>query len=835
MATTATPSAWKAPSHSHSHSHSASRSSRPATTPRVSTAATPAAAKATLSPNARSPQTVRDAKSPSPNYFGFVVADEPAQSDSSSSTQNRQTWMDTPKVKSRPMSNDKNPEFELFRRQSEKNITFSLNNLPQSRLSINETLPQQTPIESPVSPTSTPKNPVQETPRFRDDHVPQFTTNESPFFATAQKYDSPMTLSPRHSITDQKVSRLSLPAHEIKGQLENLRAQRCDTLPSQPAKENHAMAAPQETAQILEEYQDKTLVLDLRVYPQYTTSRIRGALNLCIPTTLLKRPAFTVAKLADTFTDDTDKAKFGKWRSAQYIVVYDATSSLPKEAVTSFNVLKKFVTEGWKGKGLVVKGGFAGFQKIVPRLVEYGSVPAPAQSTGLSNSSVSPLNQQKLPVIGGCPMPVTKNAANPFFGNIRQNIDLIDGVGQFPVKKPADMKVSETERLPKWLRRAASVSNEGKDVSDKFLGIEKSEQKRMQKALTGNVSYGTPRQEKANDVQVAGIEKGSKNRYNNIFPFEHSRVRLQNVPNHGCDYVNASFVKARYTNRRYIATQAPVPQTFDDFWRVVWEQDARVIVMLTAESEGGQVKSHAYWKTGSYGELKVRQVSEKQTSLYPNADQSNTSSQRKSSTGRRMTTSSATPAIEKTFNFEPTNIKAKANKAEDEASVIIRHFTVSNPSQGSQATREITQIQWTEWPDLGIPTSPTSILALIELVNKHQRNTTSPGISNGPSEPVSEGQRPIVVHCSAGCGRTGTFCTIDSVIDMLKRQRGEKKQNKDDMDIDSEDDWVQRDDIDLVAKAVEDFRGQRLSMVQNLRQFVLCYESILQWLHNENR
>lgn len=831
MATTATPSAWKAPSHSHSHSHSASRSSRPATTPRVSTAATPAAVKTTLSPNARSPQTVRDAKSPSPNYFGFIVADDSTQPDASSSTQSRQTWMDTPKAKSRPMGNEKNPEFELFRRQSEKNITFSLNNLPQSRLSSSEAVPQQAPIESPVSPTTTPKKPAHETVRFRDSHVPQFATNESPFFATAQKYDSPMTMSPRHSVSDQKGSRLSLPAHEIKGALETIRAQRCDTLPPQPAKENHAMAAPQETAQILEEYPDKTLVLDLRVYPQYTTSRIKGALNLCIPTTLLKRPAFTVGKLADTFTNDADKAKFGKWRSAQYIVVYDATSSLAKEAVTSFNVLKKFVTEGWKGKGLVVKGGFAGFQKIVPRLVEHGNMSAPTQTTGLPSSSVSPLNQQKLPVIGGCPMPVTKNAANPFFGNIRQNIDLIDGVGQFPVKKPADMKSSESERLPKWLRRAASASNEGKDVSDKFLGIEKSEQKRMQKALTGNVSYGTPCQEKANDVQVAGIEKGSKNRYNNIFPYEHSRVRLQNVPNHGCDYVNASFVKARYTNRRYIATQAPIPQTFDDFWRVVWEQDARVIVMLTAESEGGQIKSHAYWKTGNYGELKVRQLSEKKMSLFQsNAEQTTQNSQRKSSTGRRLTTSSATPSVEKKFNFEPTNIKAKASK-EDEETVIVRHFTVSH----SSGTREITQIQWTEWPDLGIPTSPTSLLALIELVNKYQRNATSPGKSNGPNEPAKEGQKPIVVHCSAGCGRTGTFCTIDSVIDMLKKQREGKKQNKDDMDIDSEDDWVQRDDIDLVAKAVEDFRGQRLSMVQNLRQFVLCYESILQWLHDENK
>lgn len=50
------------------------------------------------------------------------------------------------------------------------------------------------------------------------------------------------------------------------------------------------------------------------------------------------------------------------------------------------------------------------------------------------------------------------------------------------------------------------------------------------------------------------------------------------------------------------------------------------------------------------------------------------------------------------------------------------------------------------------------------------------------------------------------------------------------MDVDEQDDWINRDDIDLVAVAVEEMRKQRLSMVQNLRQFVLCYESVLEWI-----
>lgn len=790
--------------------------------------------KSQLSPGARTPlNNIKDVKSPSPSYFGFVVGDDSIPGESGPGPHTRQNWNESSRPSSRPMNNERNPEFELFRRQSEKNITFALNTLPETRPESSGGPQNQSAYPS-ISPSNTESNTIQENPKDdRAGNVPTLESAQNPFFPNVQRQESPLSMSPRHNVADAKHARLSLPVHEIQESLGALRAQRCDTLPPQPTKENHVMVAPQEVAQIIDQSSDKTLILDLRVYPQYASSRVRGALNLCIPTTLLKRPAFTVQKLADTFTADSDKVRFNKWRTAEYIVVYDATSSLSKEAVTSFNVLKKFVTEGWKGRGIVVKGGFAGVKKLVPRLIDQGNKSS-TQGSSESTLSMSPLNHQKIPVAGGCEMPSTKNAANPFFGNIRQNMDLLDGVGQLPIKKPANMREGEAKTLPTWLKRAASASNEGKDVSNKFLGIEKSEQQRMQKALSGTVSYGTPSHEKPREVQVAGIEKGSKNRYNNIFPFEHSRVRLQNVPSHGCDYINASFVKANYSNRKYIATQAPIPQTFDDFWRVIWEQDVRVVVMLTAESEGGQVKSHSYWKSGDYGSIKVKQLGEKKISLATKTGQRPDLAQRKTSTGRRLTTSSATPVIEKKFNFEPAKIEASSPKQDEEPSVIVRHFTVSHSAHPFSPMKEITQLQYTQWPDFGAPASPTAILNLIDLVNNYQRSASSPATLNTPNEPVNEGQKPIMVHCSAGCGRTGTFCTIDSVIDMLKRQRLEQKQPTDAMDVDSDDDWTKRDDIDLVAKAVDDFRHQRLSMVQNLRQFVLCYESIIQWLHESN-
>lgn len=160
-------------------------------------------------------------------------------------------------------------------------------------------------------------------------------------------------------------------------------------------------------------------------------------------------------------------------------------------------------------------------------------------------------------------MPAAKSAANPFFGNIRQNMDLIGGVGQMPVKRPSAMSDEVEQSLPNWLKAASEPNDNGKMVSDKFLRIEKKEQKRMQDALSGSVSYGSPTEkDSTKSVQIAGIEKGSKNRYNNIWPFEHTRVKLEGVPNHGCDYFNANHITSTFSNKRYIATQGPIPSTF---------------------------------------------------------------------------------------------------------------------------------------------------------------------------------------------------------------------------------------------------------------------------------
>ncbi|EXJ90447.1 hypothetical protein A1O1_03549 [Capronia coronata CBS 617.96] len=838
-----TTASLKSPSRSHPHSHSShpkghsqshtrsySRSSRPSTTPR----AQPAVASVgqpmppLLSTNPRSPHQSKDPKSPSPSYFGFVVAgDESIPPDSNPGVHTRQNWTfphstaqnQVPTPRHIPV--EANPDFEAFRKQSEHNHRFALNT-SFGRPSQSRTNSSNTPTASDTAfpffiQSKAEAESRDERNRTQDDRMNDVS------FLDIPRQQSPAQLDSKHSVADHQHARLSLPGSELRTPpIRTFRpSPRSETLPSSSEKDSPPIVSPVRVAELIKHNPKCLLILDLRVYQQYATARIRGALNLCIPTTLLKRPAYNVQRLAETFSSTEDQDTFAKWRECTHIVVYDANSSITKEAVTPLNVLKKFATEGWAGTGLVIKGGFLAFQKMVPELVDSGP---PHSGTGVSSQllSISASGKDAVPVAGGCAMPTEKSAANPFFGNIRQNMDLLDGVGQMPIKIPSNMSTEAEHSMPQWLQRASSQSNAGKLVSDQFLNLERSEQERMQEALSGKVSYGSPRGETPNKIQVAGIEKGSKNRYNNIFPYDHARVRLQNVPSGSCDYINASHIKAEFSNRHYIATQAPIPATFNDFWRVVWEQDVRVIVMLTAEAEGGQVKSHVYWNAGEYGFLKLKQLSEREVSLESKKYSSNAPVPSRPTLGARRSTAANIPGERKQQDeAKPTSPKSP--------SATVRHFSLSHAAYPFEPMRQITQIQYKDWPDFGAPASPAELLGLVDQVNKYVRGSSSPSSVVGPDEATPEGSRPIVVHCSAGCGRTGTFCTIDSVIDMLKRQKISHENSPNRMDVDGGD-WLSRDDIDLVAKTVDDFRRQRLSMVQNLRQFVLCYESVLQWL-----
>lgn len=202
---------------------------------------------------------------------------------------------------------------------------------------------------------------------------------------------------------------------------------------------------------------------------------------------------------------------------------------------------------------------------------------------------------------------------------------------------------------------------------------------------------------------------------------------------------------------------------------MVWEQDVNVIVMLTTTEEALRTVAHTYWKEGQYGPLKLRLLSDQMILLNePSQDVWHEESKQK-------------PVLQY---------------------ICVRKFALVHEDLPLSAIRGVTQIQDLAWPDFGVPDDPGHVCRIIDYMNQAIGPTSTP-------------PKPVVVQCSAGCGRTGVFCTVDAVIDLLQREQSGSE--------------------DLVEEVVGRFRDQRMSMVQNLRQFVHCYEVVLGWFKAQSR
>lgn len=544
-------------------------------------------------PNSQNKPRSSQAPFASPGYFSFAGehAITPTDTNTAQSRKNQATSAATPRpsVRSPKAANqDLQSKYEAFRRHSESN-PFNLSHGNLSQFSTAVDTRRSSASKSPDSAKSRRDSSSSPRPRKkpsrekeRDIQSTEIMVMDSSFHdldAQSSKdtqarvlHESPPVQSPpagsntelsrlgrsRPSHIDERHPRNSLPENRADIHPSSLRAaHRAETLPSGFSADGPTMVSASDVHQIIKDHlPPDVLILDVRVFAQYSQSRISGALNLNLPTTLLKRATYDVERLAGTFAKPEAKSKFDQWRNASFIIVYDAHSTQLKDAATCVHTLKKFTNEGWQGSTCIIKGGFAAFSKACPSMIDSGS--------GDDEDSTRKLSiDPSKPVAGGCVMPSKTTAAMPFFSAIRQNQDLRDGVGQIPVNLPQALNERGISELPRWLKRAADERDKGKRVALKFLTIEQAEQKRMQQAYSANVSFGSPDAKHPSNIQIAGIEKGNKNRYKDMLPYDHSRVRLQNIPPGDCDYVNASHVKAEWSNRHYIASQAPVPATFE--------------------------------------------------------------------------------------------------------------------------------------------------------------------------------------------------------------------------------------------------------------------------------
>jgi protein tyrosine phosphatase len=509
--------------------------------------------------------------------------------------------------------------------------------------------------------------------------------------------------------------------------------------------------------------QPSVLVVDIRPCAQYLANRINTAINVCIPSTLLKRPAYVLARFIECMFP-SQKDKLANISNYDYVVIYDeSTMDTTAGPPALLHTLLKFNNAPeLSGKLRYLQGGFSSFEAECPQLTDKSPVETSTpvlqhQKPRSSELMADPKPPGPLPVLTGFRLPenCTKYSVKSSF----ENYDYVET--SVPVSFPQGLTKAQIDRFPEWLQ--SITSEEGpRLVAERFHELEQAEKSRLESAFSRDRAFSTPSVvDEDGNLQYsisAGVEFGYKNRYNNIWPYDHSRVILAKSDNATCDYINASYISTNMTSKRYIATQAPLPETFKDFWRVIWDKQIPVIVMLTAESEGGRVKCHLYWQDGQYGDLILRAIDEEEIQL-----------------GRGGT------------------------------KVTLRRFRLENVRSKKQHT--VVQIHYTEWPDLGSPASAEDLLALCLLKDK---------IVDEWKYTVDDTSGPTtMVHCSAGCGRTGTFCAVDSTIDVLRKQLTNGS-----------------DGEDIIFKLVDKFRTQRKSMVQSIRQYALCYEAAILWCSN---
>ncbi|KAI8598256.1 protein-tyrosine phosphatase-like protein [Dissophora ornata] len=517
------------------------------------------------------------------------------------------------------------------------------------------------------------------------------------------------------------------------------------------------------------------LLLDMRPTVCNAQSTIKTAVSVSVPNMLMKRPMYSLGMVTEQLTTQREVEAFSNWRQFSYIVFFDATGSIPAKGSPILCIAQKFRREDCTARLGYIHGGYNAFAHNYPSLcccsedsLGFGqadtackraeasslasAVPQPISNSSLSRSRLhlGPLPNMLARSISCeaavCQTPMTETSnINPLFESVSQAIGLNTNITEeVPVRLPPSISVeSIRDSLPTWLLDAVRDNTGKTELAQRFQKVEVAEKKRLF-MVTQEKQSG-----KAIDLSIcAGIEKGLKNRYN-IYPFDQTRVKIRECEDGQDDYINASFLRPPFGHKHYIAAQGPLPSTFQDFWKVVWEQNSRVIVMLTREFEMGKIKCHHYWPT------------------------------------------SENPVME----LGPLRVTFLTDYRPDttDDSILVRQMQLNHLHYPDKSGRTITQIQYTGWPDFGVPETPIGVLEVIQLANEHN---TSPSAG------------PMVVHCSAGCGRTGTFCVIDSVLAELK-DRAESIPN------------------DVVFDTVSRLREQRLCIVQCLRQYVFCYEAIL--------
>lgn len=240
------------------------------------------------------------------------------------------------------------------------------------------------------------------------------------------------------------------------------------------------------------------------------------------------------------------------------------------------------------------------------------------------------------------------------------------------------------------------------------------------------------------------------NRYRDVSPYDHSRIVLKRGET---DYINANLVKMDRADRKYILCQGPLSLTVGHFWLMVWEYNSRAILMLNKLVEKKQIKCHLYWPE-EIGEEHKLELPEVQL------------------------------AIEYLKRIEYKNFCKRTFRLTD---------------LETNKAREVVQFHYTTWPDFGIPSSPVAFLQFLKEVRE--------------SGALDKDVGPPIIHCSAGIGRSGTFCVVDCCLVLIDKE-GEDKVS--------------------VQNVLLELRRFRMGLIQTVDQLYFSYQAVIEGMKRMN-
>ncbi|KAI1301383.1 Tyrosine-protein phosphatase non-receptor type 14 [Halotydeus destructor] len=263
-------------------------------------------------------------------------------------------------------------------------------------------------------------------------------------------------------------------------------------------------------------------------------------------------------------------------------------------------------------------------------------------------------------------------------------------------------------------------------------------------------------------------ENLARNRFRDILPYESNRVKLPSSKDNRPGYINGSLIQMNYgknAHQSYIAAQGPLMNTVNDFWRMIWTQKVNVVVMVTELTEDNQEKCFLYFP----------QNSEK---------------------GKN------------TVKFGEFTVSC--NFIVESSTFVTSSLTLS--SGGNSLS--VWHIRYTDWCDHTCPEDVQGFLSFLEGVDATYRLSTREGSTltldrKKKKTPSKTPPPPIVVHCSAGVGRSGVVILCDIMVRSLDSMK----------------------ELD-VPKALTELRYQRMNSVQNFEQYKFVYRVLAQYLRN---